>query len=100
MFTHPLQERFRNPLWSDVDRLAEYLQEALETVRAMRAGVPAAQHAQANRDMAAYTSLLVLFAAACGFLYVLPSPSLAHPHKAHHLPDASKHLVCAHQARV
>jgi hypothetical protein len=65
----PLQERFRNPLWADVDRLAEYLQEAFETVKAMRAGVPAAHHAQANRDLTGYVALLVLFTSAAVFGY-------------------------------
>jgi hypothetical protein len=64
------QNRFRNPLWEDVDRLAEYLQEAFETVMTMRANVPAEEHAVASRDMSLYTALLVIFSAACAFVYV------------------------------
>ncbi len=59
------QARFRSPLWATVDEVASYLEEAFETVKSMRVGDSARQHDRANQDVTTYTSLLVLFTAAC-----------------------------------
>ena len=63
-----LQARFRSPLWATVDELASYLQEAFEQVKIMRKAVPGEMHAVANQDMSTYTSVLVIFTAACAFM--------------------------------
>jgi hypothetical protein len=54
-----------------VDELATYIEEAFEFLRAARVGATASEHVQAKKDVATYTSLLVLFSACCVLMSVL-----------------------------
>jgi hypothetical protein len=64
-----LQERFNNPLWHDVDKLATYLEHAFVYLQDLRKDEPTQQHAKANKAVSTGAAFLIIFTTSCALMY-------------------------------